>query len=88
MTVLCRSEISPARTSGKSKLVNVHFLAFVHLGTPHVGVSPSPNNPNGDRSTQQARNFQMHVEDENLKSEIFSRDNDGKCTESFDTVFI
>ncbi|WP_442511830.1 hypothetical protein SH528x_003576 [Novipirellula sp. SH528] len=29
----------------------------------------------------------MHVEDENLKCEIISRDNDAKYTESFDTVF-
>ena len=68
-------------------LVDVYFLVFIHLGTRRIWVSPSTHHPTGDWTTQQARNFQIHVEDENLTCNIISRDNDGKYTEPFDEVF-
>jgi len=68
-------------------LVDVYFMVLIHLGTRRIWVSPSTDNPTGQWTTQQARNFQMHVEDENLKCEIISRDNDRKYTDSYDEVF-
>lgn len=68
-------------------LVDVYFLVFIHLGTRRIWVSPSTEHPTGQWTTQQARNFQMHVDDEELKCEIISRDNDRKYTDSFDEVF-
>ena len=68
-------------------LFDVYFLVVIHLGTRRIWVSPSTDNPKGDWTTQQACNFQMHVEDEHLKCEIVSRDNDGEYTDSFDDVF-
>src|SRR6056297_2744487 len=53
--------------AGKKKwtvkgLVDVYFLVFIHLGTCRIWVSPSTDHPTGDWTTQQARNFQMHIE--------------------------
>ena len=68
-------------------LVDVYFMVFIHLGTRRIWVSPCMENPTGGWTTQQARNFQMHLQDEDLPCEILSRDNDAKYTKSFDTVF-
>ena len=68
-------------------LVDVYLMMFIHLGTRRIWVSQCTENPTGDWTTQQARNFQMHWQDEDLPCEILSRDNDAKYTESFDTVF-
>ncbi|MEM1228823.1 MAG: integrase core domain-containing protein [Planctomycetota bacterium] len=68
-------------------LIDVYFMVFIHLGTRRIWVSPSTDTPTGQWTTQQARNFQIHIEDENITCEIISRDNDRKYTESFDEVF-
>ena len=44
-------------------------------------------NPTGEWTTQQARNFQMHLLDEELPCELLQRDQDTKYVDSFDDVF-
>lgn len=50
-------------------------------------VSPCTEHPTYTWTTQQARNFQMHLQDEELPCEILMRDNDQKNPDSFDEVF-
>ena len=70
--------------SGK---IDVYFLVFIHLGSRRIWISPSTENPTGDWTSQQARNFQMHVDDKGLKCERLCRDNDTKYVDQFDAVF-
>lgn len=55
-------------------LVNVYFLVFIHLGSGRIWISPCTKNPSGKWTTQQGRNFQMHMEDEGLKCKTLMRD--------------
>ena len=68
-------------------MVDVYFLVFIHLGSRRIWISPCTDNPTGDWTSQQARNFQMHVYDNELKCEILCRDNDAKYVPNFDSVF-
>ena len=68
-------------------LVDLYFIVFIHLGSRRIWISPCTENPTGQWTTQQARNFQMHLQDEGLACELVSRDNDSKYTDSFDEVF-
>jgi putative transposase len=68
-------------------LVDLYFLVFIHVGTRRIWVSPCTANPNADWTTQQARNFQMHLQENNLPCEILQRDQDTKYVASFDQVF-
>jgi putative transposase len=68
-------------------MVDLYFLIFIHIETRRIWVSPCTTNPNGQWTAQQARNFQMHLQDENLQCEILQRDQDRKYTDSFDEVF-
>ena len=47
-------------------LVDVYFLVFIHLGTRRIWISPCTEHPTGDWTTQQARNFTMPIEEEDL----------------------
>lgn len=68
-------------------MVDLYFLVFIHVETRRIWVSPCTANPTGQWTTQQARNFQMHLQDENLPCEILQRDQDSKYVDSFDEVF-
>ncbi|MCM2374673.1 integrase core domain-containing protein [Aporhodopirellula aestuarii] len=68
-------------------LVDVYFMVFIHLGTRQIWISPCTENPTGEWTTQQGRNFQMHIDDNELKCEILMRDRDRKYVDSFDDVF-
>ncbi len=68
-------------------LIDVYFMVFIHLGSRQIWVSPSTENPTGDWTSQQGRNFQMHIDDHDLKCTILMRDRDRKYTDSFDSVF-
>jgi hypothetical protein len=66
---------------------DVYFLVFIHLGSRRIWISPSTDNPTGDWTSQQARNFQMHIDDNDLKCTYLCRDNDTKYVKDFDAVF-
>ena len=68
-------------------MIDVYFLVFIHLGSRRIWISPSTDNPSGDWTSQQARNFQMHIDDNELKCEILCRDNDTKYVKDFDAIF-
>jgi putative transposase len=68
-------------------MVDLYFLVFIHVETRRIWVSICTASPTGEWTTQQARNFQMHLQDENLLCEVLQRDQDKKYIESFDEVF-
>ncbi len=68
-------------------LIDVYFLVFIHLGSRRIWISPSTDNPTGDWTSQQARNFQMHIDDNDLKCNYRCRDNDTKYVKDFDAIF-
>ena len=68
-------------------MVDLYFLVFIHVDTRRIWVSPCTANPTGEWTTQQARNFQMHLLDEELPCELLQRDQDTKYVDSFDDVF-
>ncbi|WP_168566047.1 integrase core domain-containing protein [Crateriforma spongiae] len=68
-------------------MVDLYFLVFIHVETRRIWVSPCTANPTGEWTTQQARNFQMHLQDEELPCELLQRDQDTKYVDSFDEVF-
>jgi putative transposase len=68
-------------------MVDLYFIVFIHVETRRIWVSPCTPNPTGEWTTQQARNFQMHLQDENLPCELLQRDQDTKYVDSFDEVF-
>jgi putative transposase len=68
-------------------LVDVYFMVFIHLGSRQIWISPCTENPTGDWTSQQGRNFQMHIDQCDLKCTILMRDRDRKYTDSFDNVF-
>ncbi|MDV6033261.1 MAG: transposase [Phycisphaera sp. RhM] len=67
-------------------LVDVYFMVFIHIGTRQIWISPCTENPTGEWTTQQGRNFQMHLQDNELTCEILMRDRDAKCVDSFDEI--
>lgn len=67
-------------------LVDVYFMVFIHVGTRQIWVSPCTDNPTGGWTTQQGRNFQMHLQDNELTCEILMRDRDAKYVSSFDEI--
>jgi putative transposase len=68
-------------------MVDLYFLVFIHIGTRWIWVSPCTANPTGEWTTQQARNFDMFLQDENLPCTILQRDRDAKYAQTFDAVF-
>jgi putative transposase len=68
-------------------VVDVYFMVFTHLGSRQIWISPCTENPTGDWTSQQGRNFQMHIDEHDLKCTILMRDRDRKYTDSFDNVF-
>ncbi|XZE56515.1 integrase core domain-containing protein [Planctomycetaceae bacterium SH139] len=68
-------------------MVDLYFLVFIHVETRRIWVSPCTANPTGEWTTQQARNFDMFLQDKGLPCEILQRDQDSKYVDSFDEVF-
>ncbi len=62
-------------------------MVFIRIESRRIWLSPCTANPTGDWTTQQARNFQMHLVEENLPCTILMRDNDRKYVDDFDKVF-
>ncbi|MGB7327985.1 MAG: integrase core domain-containing protein [Rubripirellula sp.] len=67
-------------------LVDIYFMVFIHIGTRQIWISPCTEQPTGEWTTQQGRNFQMHLEDNDLQCEILMRDRDRKYVGSFDEI--
>jgi putative transposase len=68
-------------------MVGLYFLVFIHIGSRRIWISPCTANPTGEWTAQQARNFEMYLQDENLQCEIIQRDRDTKYVHAFDEVF-
>jgi putative transposase len=68
-------------------MVDLYFLVFIHIETRRIWVSSCTANPTGEWTTQQARNFDMFLQDEGLPCEVLQRDQDSKYIDSFDEVF-
>ncbi len=68
-------------------MVDVYFLVFIHIGSRRIWISPCTEHPDGQWTTQQARNFVMYAEEEQLPCELLGRDNDTKYVSPFDAVF-
>jgi putative transposase len=65
----------------------IFALAFIHLGTRRVFVSPSTFRPGAVWMERQAEAFLAHSETEKLDCKIVMRDLDGKFSKRFDKVF-
>ncbi len=68
-------------------MVDLYFLVFIHIGSRRIWVSPCTANPTGEWTAQQARNFDMFLQEENLPCTIVQRDRDAKYVRAFDDVF-
>ncbi|WP_149495356.1 integrase core domain-containing protein [Roseiconus lacunae] len=68
-------------------MVDLYFLVFIHVETRRIWISPCTANPTAEWTTQQARNFDMHLQDEGLSCEILQHDQDSKYVDAFDEVF-
>ncbi len=68
-------------------MVDVYFLVFIHIGSRRIWISPCTEHPDAQWTTQQARNFAIHIAEEKLPCTILGRDNDKKYVASFDAVF-
>lgn len=64
-----------------------YVLAFVHLGSRKVFLSPSTFTPTGEWMQQQARNVDMWAEDEGINLRFLIHDRDTKFTQVFDEHF-
>ena len=64
-----------------------YVLAFIHLGSRKVFLSPSTCNPTGEWMQQQARNASMWAEDEGIDIRFLIHDRDTKFTAGFDEYF-
>lgn len=67
-------------------LVDLYFLVFLHLGTRRCWISTCTPSPDSAWVSQQARNYLMEAEDQELVPQIVMRDNDTKFTAQFDEV--
>ena len=65
----------------------VFAMAFIHVATRRVFVTPATFKPDSAWMKTQGRAFLAHVERHNLKCETIIRDRDGKYTADFDRVF-
>ena len=64
-----------------------YVLAFIHLGSRKVFLSPSTYNPTGEWTQQQARNLSMWAEEEGIDVRFLIHDRDTKFTDAFDEYF-
>lgn len=68
-------------------LRRVYVLFFIELSTRRVHLAGMTENPDGAWTAQQARNFVFSLPERERPTEFLIRDNDGKFTSAFDTVF-
>jgi putative transposase len=68
-------------------LRRIYVLFFIELSTRRVHLAGLTENPHGAWTTQQARNFVFSLPHRERPLEFLIRDNDGKFTRAFDTVF-
>jgi putative transposase len=64
-----------------------YVLAFVHLASRKVFLSPSTLHPTDDWMRQQARNVSMWAEDQGIDIRFLIHDRDAKFSEAFDEHF-
>ena len=69
------------------KKTQAYVLAFIHLGSRKVFLSPSTYHPTGEWVQQQARNASMWAEEEGIDIRFLIHDRDTKFTEAFDEHF-
>jgi hypothetical protein len=55
-------------------MVGLYFLVFIHIGSRRIWISPCTANPTGEWTAQQARNFEMYLQEENQPCKIIQRD--------------
>jgi putative transposase len=68
-------------------LRRIYVLFFIELSTRRVHLAGMSENPDGAWTAQQARNFVLSFPERERPLEFLIRDNDGKFTSAFDTVF-
>ena len=68
-------------------LRRIYVPFFIELSTRRVHLAGLTENPDGACTTQQARNFVFSLPERERPLEFLIRDNDGKFTRAFDTVF-
>jgi hypothetical protein len=68
-------------------LRRIYVLFFIELSTRRVHFAGLTENPDGAWTAQQARNFVFSLPERERPLEFLVRDNDGKLTRAFDTVF-
>ncbi len=64
-----------------------HYLAFIHIGTRQVFLSPPTYHPHDQWVQQQGRNVLMRLEDEQLNARLLIHDRDTKFTNGFRRIF-
>jgi transposase InsO family protein len=68
-------------------LRRIYVLFFIELSTRRVHLAGLTEHPDGVSTAQQARNFAFSLPERDRPLEFLVRDNDGKFTRAFDTVF-
>jgi putative transposase len=68
-------------------LWRIYVLFFIELSTRRVHLAGMTEHPDGAWTAQQARNFVFSLGERDRPLEFLVRDNDGKFTRAFDTVF-
>jgi putative transposase len=68
-------------------LRRIYVLFFIELSTRRVHLAGMSENLDGAWTAQQARNFVFSLPERDRPPEFLIRDNDGKFTSAFDTVF-
>ena len=67
-------------------LRQVFVLAFIHIGTRRVFVTPATYKPDSSWMKEQAESFLEYVKAKGLQAEIVMRDRDSKFENGFDEV--
>jgi transposase InsO family protein len=65
-----------------------YCLAFIHVGTRKVFLSPATYHPNDSWVQQQARNALMWLEDQQLEARFLIHDRDSKFSAAFRRLFV
>jgi transposase InsO family protein len=68
-------------------LRRIYVLFFIELSTRRVHLAGLTENPDGAWTAQQARNLLFSLPERDRPLEFLVRDNDGKFTRAFDTMF-
>jgi putative transposase len=68
-------------------MADLYFLVFINIDSRRVWVSACTAHPTGEWTAQQARNFDMFLQEEHLPCTLVQRDRDSKYVQAFDDVF-